>query len=282
MTTTAAASAQDYKVADMSLAEFGRKEITLAEHEMPGLMKTREEYAAAQPLKGARITGSLHMTVADRGPDRDARRPRRRGPLGVLQHLFDPGSRRRRDRRGRDPGLRLEGRDARGVLVVHRAGAHVDRRRRPEHDPRRRRRCDVARPQGRGVRAGRRGPRSRLGRLGRIPDHPRDAAALARGRPSALDSHRRGHHGRHRGDHHRGPPPLPARRDRRPAVPGDQRERLGDQVEVRQPLRLPPFADRRHQPRHRRDDRRQGRGRLRLRRRREGLRRAPCAARAPA
>jgi adenosylhomocysteinase len=63
MTATAAASAQDYKVADMTLAEFGRKEITLAEHEMPGLMKTREEYAAAQPLKGARITGSLHMTV---------------------------------------------------------------------------------------------------------------------------------------------------------------------------------------------------------------------------
>ncbi len=63
MTTTAAASAQDYKVADMGLAEFGRKEITLAEHEMPGLMKTREEYAAAQPLKGARITGSLHMTI---------------------------------------------------------------------------------------------------------------------------------------------------------------------------------------------------------------------------
>ncbi len=63
MTTTAAASAQDYKVADMGLAEFGRKEITLAEHEMPGLMRTREEYAAAQPLKGARITGSLHMTV---------------------------------------------------------------------------------------------------------------------------------------------------------------------------------------------------------------------------
>jgi adenosylhomocysteinase len=63
MTTTAAASAQDHKVADIGLAEFGRKEITLAEHEMPGLMKTREEYAASQPLKGARITGSLHMTV---------------------------------------------------------------------------------------------------------------------------------------------------------------------------------------------------------------------------
>ncbi|WP_079173425.1 adenosylhomocysteinase, partial [Streptomyces monashensis] len=53
----------DFKVADLSLAEFGRKEITLAEHEMPGLMAIREEYAEAQPLAGARITGSLHMTV---------------------------------------------------------------------------------------------------------------------------------------------------------------------------------------------------------------------------
>ncbi|MFE6895056.1 adenosylhomocysteinase [Streptomyces sp. NPDC057694] len=53
----------DFKVADLSLAEFGRKEITLAEHEMPGLMSIRKEYAAAQPLAGARITGSLHMTV---------------------------------------------------------------------------------------------------------------------------------------------------------------------------------------------------------------------------
>src|SRR4051794_3529126 len=53
----------DYKVADLSLAAYGRKEIELAEHEMPGLMKTREEFAAAQPLRGARITGSLHMTI---------------------------------------------------------------------------------------------------------------------------------------------------------------------------------------------------------------------------
>ncbi|WP_405856185.1 adenosylhomocysteinase [Streptomyces sp. NBC_00090] len=53
----------DFKVADLSLAEFGRKEITLAEHEMPGLMSIRREYAATQPLAGARITGSLHMTV---------------------------------------------------------------------------------------------------------------------------------------------------------------------------------------------------------------------------
>ncbi|HEY1673402.1 MAG TPA: adenosylhomocysteinase, partial [Streptosporangiaceae bacterium] len=52
-----------YKVADLSLAEFGRKEIMLAEHEMPGLMATRAEYAETQPLRGARITGSLHMTI---------------------------------------------------------------------------------------------------------------------------------------------------------------------------------------------------------------------------
>jgi len=54
---------RDFKVADLSLAAFGRKEIQLAEHEMPGLMAIRAEYAASQPLRGARITGSLHMTV---------------------------------------------------------------------------------------------------------------------------------------------------------------------------------------------------------------------------
>jgi adenosylhomocysteinase len=59
MTTTAT----DYKVADIGLAGYGRKEIELAEHEMPGLMALREEFGAAQPLSGARITGSLHMTV---------------------------------------------------------------------------------------------------------------------------------------------------------------------------------------------------------------------------
>ena len=63
MTTTATLTQNDFKVADLSLAEFGRNEIRLAEHEMPGLIKTREEFAASQPLKGARIMGSLHMTV---------------------------------------------------------------------------------------------------------------------------------------------------------------------------------------------------------------------------
>jgi len=63
MTPTATMTKDDFKVADLSLADFGRKEIRLAEHEMPGLMSIRAEYAAQQPLKGARITGSLHMTI---------------------------------------------------------------------------------------------------------------------------------------------------------------------------------------------------------------------------
>jgi adenosylhomocysteinase len=53
----------DYQVRDISLAEWGRKELTVAEHEMPGLMAVREQYAASKPLKGVRISGSLHMTV---------------------------------------------------------------------------------------------------------------------------------------------------------------------------------------------------------------------------
>ncbi len=60
---TTASPAQDFKVADLSLAAFGRKEIQLAEVEMPGLMSLREEFGPAQPLKGARIMGSLHMTI---------------------------------------------------------------------------------------------------------------------------------------------------------------------------------------------------------------------------
>ncbi len=60
---TVAEPKQDYRVADLALAGWGRKEIAIAETEMPGLMAIREEYAASQPLKGARITGSLHMTI---------------------------------------------------------------------------------------------------------------------------------------------------------------------------------------------------------------------------
>src|ERR1700726_3533896 len=63
MNPTATLTEADFKVADLSLAEFGRKEIVLAEHEMPGLMAIRREGAPSRPLKGARITGSLQMTI---------------------------------------------------------------------------------------------------------------------------------------------------------------------------------------------------------------------------
>ena len=113
-----------YQVADLSLAAFGRKEIQLAEHEMPDLMAVREEYAPSQPLSGARITGSLHMTVqtavlietltalgaqvrwatATSSPPRTTPRPRSRSaPTAPWTTL---GASR----------FRLEGRVARGVL----------------------------------------------------------------------------------------------------------------------------------------------------------------------
>ncbi len=157
----------DFKVADLSLAEFGRKEIELAEHEMPGLMAMRAEHAASQPLRGAadhRLPAHDHP---DRSAHRDADRARRRGPVGQLQHLLHPGprggrrgGRARRDARHaeRRSGLRLEGRDPRGVLVVHRAGAGLAGRR-ADDDPRRRWRRHPPRPQGCRVREGGRGAR---------------------------------------------------------------------------------------------------------------------------
>src|SRR5690242_14901058 len=63
MSATTTLTQSDFKVADLSLAAYGRHEITLAEHEMPGLMAIRREYADSQPLAGARVTGSLHMTI---------------------------------------------------------------------------------------------------------------------------------------------------------------------------------------------------------------------------
>ncbi|HBO57583.1 MAG TPA: adenosylhomocysteinase, partial [Opitutae bacterium] len=62
-TDTLTKTTTDFKVKDINLADFGQKEIEIAQHEMPGLMATREKYAKEQPLKGVRIMGSLHMTV---------------------------------------------------------------------------------------------------------------------------------------------------------------------------------------------------------------------------
>jgi adenosylhomocysteinase len=61
--STVAKKINDYKVADISLADWGRKEIEIAEKEMPGLMSIREKFSSEKPLKGVRVSGSLHMTI---------------------------------------------------------------------------------------------------------------------------------------------------------------------------------------------------------------------------
>ena len=145
-------------------------------------------------------------------------------------------------------------------------------RRRPEHDPRRRRRRDAAGPQRRRVRGRRRGARSRDGRERGAPGHPGAAARSLAEDPqrfTRMAAAIKGVTEETTTGVHR----LYQFAERGPAaVPGDQRQRLGHEVQVRQQVRLPALADRRHQPRHRRADRRQGRGGVRLRRRRQGLR----------
>ena len=113
-----------YKVADLKLAEWGRKEIRLAEHEMPGLMALRARYAAKKPLAGARDHGQPAHDGADGGAHRDARGPWRRRALGLVQHLLDAGPRRRGGRR-RPSGDRRHG----GRPEGH-AGLRLERARR--------------------------------------------------------------------------------------------------------------------------------------------------------
>ncbi len=269
----------DFKVADLSLAEFGRKELDLAEYEMPGLMSLRREYADVQPLKGARISGSLHMTVQTAvlietltslgaevrwascnifstqdhaaaavvvGPHGTPEEPKGvpvfawKGESleeywwAAEQMLTWPG----------EPANMIldDGGDA-TMLVLR--GAQYEK-------------------------------------AGVVPPAEDDDSAEwkvflsagahpLRDRQDQVDQDRRVGQGRHRGDHHRRAAALPVRRGRRPGLPGDQRQRLGHQVQVRQQVRHPALADRRHQPRHRRADRRQEGPHLRLRRRRQGL-----------
>ncbi len=212
-----------------------------------------------------------------------------------LQHLLDPGPRRRGGRRraarhARAPagraGLRLEGRDAGGVLVVHRAGARLAGRRWPQHDPRRRRRRHPPRAQGRRVRAGRRrcptpttadseeyARRPRRCSGARSSEDPQRWTRVAAGDPAASP---------------RRPPPASTastrcRSDGDAALPGDQRQRLGHQVASS--TTCTAAATRSIDGINRATDvlhRRQGRRRLRLRRRRQGLLPSRCAARAPA
>lgn len=124
-----------YKVADMSLAEWGRKEIEISEHEMPGLMAIRRKYGPQKPLKGVRIMGSLHMTIqtavlietlVELGAD----------VRWCSCNIFRRRTMRRRPSPKRGSRLCVEGRNAARVLVVYGDGHVVPRREGPSVDRR--------------------------------------------------------------------------------------------------------------------------------------------------
>ena len=234
----------DYKVRDIGLAEWGRKEIEMAQDEMPGLMALRAEYAASQPLKGARIAGSLHMTI------QTAVLIETLTALGATVRWSSCNIFSTQDHAAAAiaaagiPVFAWKGMSEEEFWWGHRSHHHRSRRLDPQHDPRRRR-------------------RPHQGHARKAPRHARR------------------HQGHQRGDHHRRPPPLGNGQGRNPQGPRHQRQRQRHQVEVRQPLRLQGKPRRRHPPRHRRHDGRQGRRRRRLRRRRQGQRRQPQERRLP-
>ena len=256
-TATATAPANvstDFEVADLTLAAWGRKEIAIAETEMPGLMAIRKEYAAAQPLKGARITGSLHMTIQTAVLIETLEALGRESALGELQYLLYAGSRRRRDCLQRNPvfakkGETLEeywdythkifdwsdggytnmilddGGDA--TLLLH-LGSKAEQ--------------DIV---GSGFAWFGRGKNPLCVHQGKTCDRP----DLVLGSACASA-------GRDRRNHDRRPPLDRNEQARRPEFARLQRQRFRDQIQVRQPVRLPRIACRRHQARDRRDDRR--------------------------
>ena len=130
----------DYIVKDISLAEFGRKEISLAETEMPGLMATREEYGPKQPLKGARIAGSLHMTI------QTAVLIETLAALGADIRWVSCNIYSTQDHAAAAiaaagiPVFAVKGETLEGLLGLHRQTVRLARRRHAQHDPRRRRR----------------------------------------------------------------------------------------------------------------------------------------------
>jgi adenosylhomocysteinase len=239
----------DFRVADLSLADFGRKEITLAEHEMPCPMSIRKEFAAARPLAGARITGSLHMTIQTAvlietltalgakvrwcscnifSTQDHAAAAIAVGPSGTPEYpqgvpvyawkgetldeywwcteqvLRWPGENGTPEASGPNMILDDDGGDA--TLLVHKgteyeaAGAVSD---------------------GAGGEAG-----------GNPYSEEFQAADSLAGRgPTTLDEDQAGHQRRHRGDHDRCAPPLRDDPGRHSAIPGDQRQRLGDEVQ---------------------------------------------------
>ena len=236
------AGRQPYKVADLGLAEWGRKEMRLAEQEMPGLMALRERYGKTKPLAGARVMGSLHMTIqtavlietlAELGAD----------VRWVSCNIFSTQDHAAaavvvgRPETGGTPE------QPRGIPVFAWKGETLDeywwcttealrlaRRQRPDADRRRRRRRDAVRAQGVRVREGRQGAGVRRGqRARRVGRDPRDDPHGAQGASGRVDEGRQGHPRRLRRDDDGRASPLRDEERRHAAVPGDQRQRLGHQ-----------------------------------------------------
>ena len=197
---------------------------------MPGLMSIRAQIRQRQAAGGRprhRLAAHDH---SDRGAHRDAGRSRRRRALGKLQHLLHPGPRRCRHCRRRRPGLRLEGRDARRILVVHVPGGEPCGRQGPATRRRRRRRRHPAHPQG--LRTGR---RQRLGQhsLGqpRRDGHQRPAEEGPRREdPQRWHKMVKDWRGVSRRDHHRRASPLQDAGSGQAAGSRHQRQRFGHQV----------------------------------------------------
>ncbi len=119
----------DFVVADLSLADWGRKEIAIAEHEMPGLMAIRKKYSASKPLKGARIAGSLHMTIQTAVLVETLQALGAEIRWASCNIYLDAGPRRRRHCRQGNARLRQEGRNAGRILGLHPPHLAVARRR---------------------------------------------------------------------------------------------------------------------------------------------------------
>ena len=166
-----AAGREPFKVKDLSLADFGRKEMRLAEQEMPGLMSLRKQYGARKPLAGARVMGSLHMTIqtavlietlTELGADVrwvscNIFSTQDHAASAVVVGRPETGGTVQNPKG--TPVFAWKGETLEEYLVVHERGARVARRVRTDADCRRRRRRDAGRAQGRRVRKDRHGAR---------------------------------------------------------------------------------------------------------------------------
>jgi adenosylhomocysteinase len=207
---------------------------------MPGLMSTRAEYGPAQPLKGARIAGSLHMTIQTGVLIETLKRsaPTVRWASCNIYSTQDHAA--AAIAAGRHPGVRREGRKPGRILGLHRQASSSGRWR-----PHPNMILDDGGDATMYILIGARAEEGRDLASSRSRSRRREVYffALIKKRlaekPGWFTKHRRRHQGRHRRNHHGRASPLPPHAKGHAALPGDQRQRLGHQVEVRQQVRLP-------------------------------------------